>query len=179
MVIIQIHTIVNFWVETNNDPVEREDGQIKNTNKIMIPTVPDRQATSYRKSNLNAHPVKLKKDYIYVVDTLWTLQWEYEIRKHSKSWLVFSYSPNYLENWTIRNPDVFVQISNSFWQNGNNFSRFKMVGLLGFRSWTKSRQFETQPLFDLSKSRLVRISNPHCIKKWGTLTLTILVGCWS
>ena len=72
-------------METNDDdPVEREDGQIKNTNKIMIPTLPDRQATSYRKSNLNAHPVK-RKNYIYFVDTLWSLQWESEISKHLKS----------------------------------------------------------------------------------------------
>ena len=38
-----------------------------------------------------------------------------------------------------------------------------MVELLDFRSHSKSRPFATQPLFDHSKSRLVRISDPNCI----------------
>ena len=39
-----------------------------------------------------------------------------------------------------------------------------MVGLSDFRSHSKSRPFATQPLFDHSKSRLVRISDLHCVK---------------
>ena len=35
-----------------------------------------------------------------------------------------------------------------------------MVGLPDFGSHSKSRPLETQPLFDHSKSRLVRISDP-------------------
>ena len=67
----------------------------------------------------------------------------------------YGYSPNHLKNWTIRNRDDFVQISNGLWQNGCNLSRFQMAGLLDFRSLSKSGLFATQPLFDHSKSRLV------------------------
>ena len=38
-----------------------------------------------------------------------------------------------------------------------------MVGLPDFRSHSKSRPFANQPLFDHCKSRLVWISDPHCI----------------
>ena len=38
-----------------------------------------------------------------------------------------------------------------------------MIGLLDFRSNSKSGPFASQPLFDYSKSRLVWISDPHCI----------------
>ena len=37
-----------------------------------------------------------------------------------------------------------------------------MVGLLDFRSHSKSRPFANQPLFDHLKSRLVQILDPHC-----------------
>ena len=39
-----------------------------------------------------------------------------------------------------------------------------MVGLPDFRSHSKSRPFATQPVLDHSKSRLGRISDPHCIQ---------------
>ena len=58
--------------------------------------------------------------------------------------------------------DVFVWISNCFWQNGTHLSGFQMFGLRDFKSHSKSRPFSTQPLFDHSKSRLVRISDPYC-----------------
>ena len=38
-----------------------------------------------------------------------------------------------------------------------------MARLLDFRSHSKSGPFANQPLFDHSKSRLVQISDPHCI----------------
>ena len=38
---------------------------------------------------------------------------------------------------------------------------FQMVRILDYRSHSKYGPFETQPLFDHSKSRLVRISDPH------------------
>ena len=44
----------------------------------------------------------------------------------------------------------------------DKLSGFQMVGLPDFRSCSKSRPFATQPIFDHSKSRLVRISDPHC-----------------
>ena len=40
-------------------------------------------------------------------------------------------------------------------QKPDNLSRFQMVGLPDSRSHSKSRPFETQPIFDDSKSRLV------------------------
>ena len=40
----------------------------------------------------------------------------------------------------------------------------KMARLLDFRSHSKSGPFVTQSLFDHSKSRLVRILDPHCIQ---------------
>ena len=65
-------------------------------------------------------------------------------------------------NWTIWNPDFFVWISNSVWQNGGHLSGFQMVGLPDFRSHSKSRPFATQPLLNHLKSRLGRISDSHC-----------------
>ena len=61
---------------------------------------------------------------------------------------IYSYSPNHLKTglFKIR---TFL-------------SRFQMVGLPDFRSHSKSEPFLTQPLFDYSKSRLVRISDPQC-----------------
>ena len=49
---------------------------------------------------------------------------------------------------TIRNPDVFVQISKGFGQIGGHLSIFEMVGLFDFRSHSKSGPFATQPLFE-------------------------------
>ena len=70
---------------------------------------------------------------------------------------------------TVRKPDhsksdIFVQISNVFWQNGGCFTEFQMVGLPDYRPHSKSIPFETQPLLDRSKSRLIWISATHCIK---------------
>ena len=39
-----------------------------------------------------------------------------------------------------------------------------MIELPDFRSHLKFRSFVTQPLFNYSKSRLFRISDPHCIQ---------------
>ena len=55
---------------------------------------------------------------------------------------------------TIRKLDIFVRISNGFQQNGGPLSGFQMVGLLDFRSHSKSR-----PLLDHSKFGW--ISDPH------------------
>ena len=62
---------------------------------------------------------------------------------------------------TISNPDDFVRISNSFWQNSSHLSRFQRVWLLDFRSHSKSGAFSNQPLFDHLKSKHVRISDTH------------------
>ena len=61
-------------------------------------------------------------------------------------------------NPTIQNLDVFVLISNGFKQNGGHLSWFQMVGLPD--SHSKSGPFATQPLFEHSKSRLVRFQIP-------------------
>ena len=43
-------------------------------------------------------------------------------------------------------------------------SGFQMAGLSDFRSHSKSRPFASQPLYIHLKSKLVWISDPHCIK---------------
>ena len=94
----------------------------------------------------------------------------FEIRKHLKvgfQMVRFSNSPALAMAIaiasTIQKPDqsksrCFCWISNGFWQNGSNLSRFQMVGLPDYRSHSKSRPFTTQPVLDHSKSRLGRIS---------------------
>ena len=57
----------------------------------------------------------------------------------------------------IRKPDHsrsrhFFPISNGFWQNGGYLLGFQMVGLPDFRSHSKSGLFQTQSLFEHSKS---------------------------
>ena len=60
-----------------------------------------------------------------------------------------------------------------------------MVELPDFRSHSKSRPFGTQPLFDHSKSRLVWISDPHCIvpiklhPKYKSFNFTRHQSAWS
>ena len=49
-------------------------------------------------------------------------------------------------------------------KSGHFCPKFQMVGLPHSRSYLKSRPFATQPLLDHSKSRLGRISDPHCIQ---------------
>ena len=66
-----------------------------------------------------------------------------------------------LKTKMFQNPDVFVWISNGVWQNGGHLFGFQMFGLPDFRSYSKSRPYSTQPLFDHSKSRLLRILDPH------------------
>ena len=86
---------------------------------------------------------------------------------------------------TIRNPDIFVRTSNGLRQNGAYFSGFQMVGLLDFRSHFKSWLFTTQPLLHHSKSRLVQISDPHCIQivevypicEWSGFWFVDLIRC--
>ena len=58
------------------------------------------------------------------------------------------------ESQTICKPEVLGGISNGFWQIGCHLSAFQMVGLLDFRSHSKSRPFATQPIYDHSKSSL-------------------------
>ena len=65
--------------------------------------------------------------------------------------------------FTQTNMNVFVRISNGSWQNGGHVSGFQLAGLPDHRSHFKSGPFETQPLFDHSKFRLVWISDPNCI----------------
>ena len=85
------------------------------------------------------------------------------------NWLGFSYGygPNHLKT----RPYEIWTFSNDFWQNDVHLSRFQKVGQSDFRSHLKSGPFPTQPLFDHSKSRLVRISDPHCSQEG------ILKGC--
>ena len=87
----------------------------------------------------------------------------FEIRKHLKSGLFEGQISNGLVlaiNHSKTN--VFDRFSNGFWQNGGHLSGFQIVGLPDFRSHLKSRPFATQPVLDHSKSRLGRISDPHC-----------------
>ena len=53
---------------------------------------------------------------------------------------------------TIQKPD-----------HANFLSEYQMVGLLDFRTHSKSRPFAIQPLLDHSKYRLVLISDCHCM----------------
>ena len=55
-------------------------------------------------------------------------------------------------------------------------SRFQMFGLPNFKSHSKFGPFATQPLFDHLKSRLVRISDPHCSQICSGRTMTFLKG---
>ena len=91
----------------------------------------------------------------------------FEIRTFWRSdfkWSGFSYGMSQtFENWTIQNSDIFVRISNGFWQNGGHLTRFLMVGHPDFRPHSKSGPFATQPLLDHWKSKLGWISDPHCI----------------
>ena len=57
----------------------------------------------------------------------------------------------------------FCQDFKWFLIKGRYLSGFKMVGLPDFSWHLKSRPFATQPVLDHSKSRLGRISDPHCI----------------
>ena len=63
----------------------------------------------------------------------------------------------------LRGSFQMVQFSNVFWQNGRRLSSVQMARLTDFRSHSKSGPFATQPLFDHLKSRLVLISDAHCI----------------
>ena len=97
--------------------------------------------------------------------TCWPrIQWGSVIREHLKSGLsndqaltvAIAIAP------AIWNLDIFVWISNGFWQNGGHLSGFQMVGLPNFRSHLKSGPFATQPFFNHSESKLVWISDSHC-----------------
>ena len=83
--------------------------------------------------------------------------WPFKIWKHLKSGLF----EGQISNGSVFKWSGFVWISNDFWQNGGHLSGFKMVGLPDFSFHPKSGPFATQPLLDHSKSRLVRISDPH------------------
>ena len=95
----------------------------------------------------------------------------FEIQKHLNSWLFehwisngpvfkgsgyscsYSYSPNHLKTGPFKNQttwkhDILVRISNGFWQNGSQLSRFQIVELPDFRSHSKSWSLANQPLFE-------------------------------
>ena len=104
---------------------------------------------------------------------------QFKIQKHLKSGLFEDWILDGLDFkwfWTIQNPDVLAQISNGFWRNGNYSSKFQIVWLPNFRSHSKSRPFATQPLCDHLKSRLVRISDPHCISHLEFRLILISIG---
>ena len=89
--------------------------------------------------------------------------WLFKIQKHLKSRLFedkisnclvfkglgYSYGPNHSKTGPFENPDIFVPISNGFWQNGGHFSRFQMVGIPDFRFHSESRPFANQQFFGL------------------------------
>ena len=99
------------------------------------------------------------------------LQWGFKIQKHLKSSLFegqisngpvfnwsdfnycYSYSPNHSKTRLLKNPEVFIQISNGFWLNGGHLSEFQMIGVPDFRSHSKYRPFATQSLFRPFKSQ--------------------------
>ena len=98
-------------------------------------------------SELDQNTVRIWNPTIWNPETfeIWTF-WRSDFK-----WSGFSYGY-----------DVFVWLSNCFWWNGTHLSGFQMFGLRDFKPHSKSRPFSTQPLFDHSKSRLVRISDPYC-----------------
>ena len=69
---------------------------------------------------------------------------------------------------TIRNPGIFVWISNHFWQNGGHLFRFQMVRLLAFRSHSKSRPFATQPLLT------IKLTYGRALFKIGKIVIKVL-----
>ena len=69
---------------------------------------------------------------------------------------------------TIWNPGIFVWISNHFWQNGGHLFRFQMVGLLAFRSHSKSRPFATQPLLT------IKLTYGRALFKIGKIVIKVL-----
>ena len=76
---------------------------------------------------------------------------EYSGDLNSKLWIVET--SDYISNHLKTRP----------FETQTFLSRFQMVGLPDFRSHSKSGPFATQPLFDHSKSKLVRLSDPRCI----------------
>ena len=66
------------------------------------------------------------------------------------------------ENRTIQNPYVFVRFSIGFCQNGGHLSGFQMIGLPISDPIQNLDLFQPELFFGHSKSRPVRISDPHC-----------------
>ena len=62
---------------------------------------------------------------------------------------------------TIQNLAVFSGFQMAFDKMATIFSGFQIVWLSDFRSHSKSRTFENQPLLGHLKSRQVQISDPH------------------
>ena len=88
------------------------------------------------------------------IRTFW--MWDFKWSGFSCS---YSYSPNYLKNWTIQNLDIFIWISNGFWQNGGHLSGFQMVGLPD----SIQNPDHLQPnLFPLFKIQICPDFDPHC-----------------
>ena len=76
-------------------------------------------------------------------------------------WLGFSYGYSYNTN-PLKTGPFKMQTFLSGFQKCLTKWWFQMVGLPDFRSHSKCGPFATQPLFNHSKFRLVRISDPHC-----------------
>ena len=62
---------------------------------------------------------------------------------------------------TIQNPDILVQISNGFWLNWGHMLGFKWLGFWISNPIQNRDHLQTEILFDILKSRLVWISDPH------------------
>ena len=97
--------------------------------------------------------------------------WSFEIQKHFKSWLfdgrisngralAMAIAP------TIWKPDIFIWILNAFFTKWWPFVQISNGLASGYQiPKPKSGPFATQPLIDHSKSRLVQISDSHCVWK--------------
>ena len=92
---------------------------------------------------------------------MYFLKIEFKMVQFSKGQAIAIAMSQPFEHWTIQNPDIFVWISNDFWQNGSHLSRFQIVGLSDFKSHLKFRPFAI--IFNHSKFGLVQISDPICI----------------
>ena len=74
----------------------------------------------------------LKSNQIHKRFDIWTIwnwdfQWSCFWKVGLEIWHKLFFQT--FEKWTIQNPDIFVLISNGFWQNGGHLSRFQIVGL--------------------------------------------------
>ena len=128
-------------------------------------TCPDFKWCSLAQTILN---IQIKK-YLYI-------QWSRLItnRKPDIYHLQFDLPNNWLTNslisdrHCIQNLHIFVQISNSFRQNGSHWSKLQIVRLLDFRSHSKFRPFTNQPVLVHTNPDWVR-SPLYLIIKLGAI----------